>query len=209
MKNIRIIWGTIVKPKQTFVSDTVRDDKIHGIFISFFQAIWYMIAILIMYFKGRQVGLETNYFIFESLFWVFIFAPCTVMICYFFPEKLTQKLVPEAKKFTKTQMMNVLCLAFGVCSLFIAAVDMIIVITASPLDVLSYTSGTGMTAPLAYLSTPIFSLISIWLIILAVYGFRLISGATWGKSIIITLMVLVPLLIILFLLIALESVQPF
>lgn len=86
---------------------------------------------------------------------------------------------------------------------------MVIVITSTPQDIISYASGNGHTGILAAMSTPVFVIISIWLTFLAIYGYKTISGLNWKKSTLITLNILVPLLIVLFLFIVLESVQPF
>ncbi|MHA1298723.1 MAG: hypothetical protein ACTSO9_04680 [Candidatus Helarchaeota archaeon] len=199
----RKIGGTIVQPHKTFKSPNLFTSKIYGIFSLLLIATWYSIVCWLMYIKAQ---VNTHYFLFEGFFWIG-YAILTIILLFYFPPFLVRKSFNS--DLDPVVSLNVIGLAFGVPNIFIAIVDFTIVVTASNQDITNYALGLGNTAPLAVFSNYVFTIISIWLVLLVIYGVYTISKLSISKSLIVSFTIMAPLLLLLFLFIALESVQPF
>ena len=199
------IKDTIISPSKVFTNPDLQDSIKYSYFISLLIACWYSIVCIMLYIKA---GVSTYYFLFEAVFWI-IFAFLLIVIGYYLPNLLNRVLFKNEVEINKKVSANIISLSTGVPSIFIGIVDFIIVVTASNNDIRNYATGLGSTAPLSFISNYVFTAISIWLVILAIYGMKKITKLSLSKSAMITLITLLPILLLLFIFIGLESVQPF
>jgi hypothetical protein len=202
----KIVFGTIIVPRRVLQKEELKNSIDYGLAITLFLALWYAVVVIIMQFKGQ---IETYYFIFEACFWVFVFVPITLLLTYYLPPLLQKWIAPESEQLSRIHALNVFSLGFGVPSLFIAIVDMIIILSAPPQYIYDYAHGIKTVTPYNMTSNIVFSIIGLWTVVLTIYAFQITSKAKWWKAIIISIIVLIPLVAMLLTFIALESIQPF
>ncbi|MFX1566850.1 MAG: hypothetical protein ACFFCV_00625 [Promethearchaeota archaeon] len=203
---VKILLGTIYKPKSTFKDEKLNNSLIYSYIASFMIAIPYSIIYLIMYIKA---DISTYYFLFGPLIWT-IFVFMIVFIVRYLTNYFGNLWSKNKSLDNDIATTNVVCLGICVPNLFILTVDFLSIVTAPNIEVTNYALGfpPNYLIP-SIVSNIVFSAVGVWMTILTAYGLYKMKELNFGKTLLTTIIVLAPIVFYLIFFIYLESHQPF